>query len=501
MNARTRRIKRDLGAVWGDWISAAAKSRLFRRSLTLPADNVRMTGTSGARLAAMLKAGHVAVMANHRSSWRAWALLLAANLCLTPGLLLDGAEPGYESSEAIRHAYLGVSVDPVDPAVHRHLSATQGAGLTVRTVAPNSPAARAGLRQHDILLRWEDQWLFTAGQLRALLGTVEPGQTIQLTILRQGNEQQIELELGERPRRAEPGPELRLASVPFAGWQDRAALALHLAEMLEPAPPIAEEPQGTLVYEPERLLEFRWRPADHALLAQLGLGNRSGVIIDTVQAGAPAAQAGLEAGDIVLALDGDSIANPDQFAERLRGYPPAAPITFQVWRGTGPVDIQAKLPQPVTREVEPRLPVAPFHGGGVVEDWIRNVGGAVDWIILLEGYTETRAPSAGIFAAGEPVQPADPFAAVSEFDILDLPGGQGSVEVQERSAGKYYIIRNQQGSILYEGPIDTEADRLALRPLSRELRQAVEDFAMSPPVVAPPIEVKVWRWPVRPADL
>jgi hypothetical protein len=394
-----------------------------------------------------------------------------------------------------------VTVDPVDPAVHQHLSTTRGAGLTVRTIAPNSSAARAGLRQHDLLLRWEDQWLFTAGQLRALLRTLEPGQSHALTILRQGVEQPIELELGERPGGVETLPGIRLASIPFAGWQDRPTLALHLTEILQPELSIHEEPPGTLVYEPERLLGFRSRPADDAVLAQLGLASRSGVIIETVRPGEPAARAGLQAKDVVLTMESSALTTPDQFAERLRGYPPGAWITLGVWRSTGTLDVRVEMPQPVRTDTGRELRAVPLHRSGVVDDWFRDRIGDVDWIILLEGQAGPTTPGAGAFAATDPVQPDDPFAAASEFDLFDLPDGHGSIEVQDRGGRKHYILRNQQGSILYEGPMSTEADRLALRPLGSVLRQAVEDFTLSGPMVTTPVEVKIWHWPARPTDL
>jgi hypothetical protein len=472
-------------------------------SLSLPAGRVPLTGTSAARLAATPKAGHVAVMANHRSSWRAWALWLAATGCLVPGWLLDAAQPDSQTPEAPRAAYVGVTVDPVDPAVHQHLSTTQGAGLTVRAVAPNSSAARAGLHQHDILLRWEDQWLFTAGQLRGLLRTLEPGQSHALTILRQGVEQRIELELGERPGRVATLPTIRLASIPFAGWQDPPTLALHLTEILQPEWTTDGEPPDTLAYEyePERLLGFRSRPADDAVMAQLGLANRTGLIIKTVRPGEPAARAGLQANDVVLTMESSAIATPEQFAERLRGYPPGAGIHLGVWRGTGTIEVQMEMPQPVRTDSRRELRAVPLHRLGGLHDWFRDLSGDVDWIILLERQTGPSSSSAGPFAATDPVQPDDPFAAASEFDLFDLPASHGSIEVQERGGRKHYIIRNQQGSILYEGPLSTEADRLALRPLGSVLRQAVEDFTLSGPGVTTPVEVKIWHWPAQPTDL
>jgi hypothetical protein len=396
---------------------------------------------------------------------------------------------------------MGVTVGPVDPAVHRHLPVTRGAGLSVESVAPGSPAARAGLRRHDILLRWEDQWLFNTGQLRGLLGTLEPGQEHHCTILRQGMEERMELVLTTRELRAAPNPEIRLASVPLAGWQDRPSLALHLTEILQPDMPIDEEPTDALIYEPERLLGFQWRPAGDALWSQLGLTQQNGVIIESVQAEAPAARAGLEPRDVVIALQGADIATPEQFAERLYGYTPGTVLNFRVWRGGDTLDLLMKMPAPMRDGAANRLsPVLPGRTG-VDEDWLGELGADVEWIILLESQTAERPFPMTAPIASETAQPTDLFGTAPGFDIMELPDGQGSIEIEERGGQKHYVVRDAQGALRYEGPMDTEADRLALRPLPTALRRAVEEFATTSFTPATPVEVKVWRWAVPPKDL
>jgi hypothetical protein len=424
------------------------------------------------------------------------ALLLGLSLGLLPGLAIKGAEP-LESKDR-RPVYLGVTVGTVDPAVHRHVPATRGAGLTVQAVAPNSPAARAGVRRHDILLRWEDQWLFHVGQLRGLLGTLEPGQPQQCTILRQGIEEPMEVVLTARAARTAPGLEVRLASVPLTGWQDPEALNLHLTEILQRDG--SEEPTDTLIYQPERLLGFQWRPAGEALLSQLGLPNRNGVIIETVEAEAPAERAGLEPQDLVVGLQGAAIATPDQFVERLHSYPQGSLLNFRVWRGGATLDLHMRLPPPVRTDVIRQFPQAPPGGPGDVEDWIRKLGAGVEWIILFEsqpgpGAVQTTTPMS------ERALPDDPSGIARQFDIFELPDDRGSIEVQERGGQEHFIIRNAQGSILYEGPMSTEADRLALRPLPSAVREAVETFVASDSIPRTPVEVRVWRLPIPPADL
>jgi hypothetical protein len=441
-------------------------------------------------------------MHNHGCSSRLGAALLGAGLCLALAPLPSAAEPGAQTPERRPTVYVGVAVDPVDPTLHRQLPALNGAGVTVRAVEPGSAAARAGLRRHDVLLQWEDQRLFTPGQLRALLRTLEPGQSQVVTILRQGAQEQRELVLGTQEARTDATREIRVVSVPFANWQARTDLTAVLAEILHPGPPVDDPPDAPFVYEPEQLLGFKSRAADAALAEQLGLGNQAGPVIETVHAGSPAARAGLEPGDLVVGLQAQSITTTEQFTEQLGGYPTGSLLTFGVWRGGNTTNLQMTLPAPLPAgQAETRRPLEPPGAGD--SDWLYEVGDPVEWMILLEGRSSASPLPAGSSTspAPEPASPAELFGPAPGLGTFALADGRGSIEVQQRGGRDHVIVRNIQGSILYEGPMNSEADRLWLRPLNPALRQAAEDFAGSDPAPAALGGVRVWRWTLPPRYL
>jgi serine protease Do len=66
-------------------------------------------------------------------------------------------------------------------------------------VERNSPAARAGLRQGDVLLALNGERMETSRTLIRSVSIVPPGQTIRLTLLRDGRQQEIAVQVGRRP--------------------------------------------------------------------------------------------------------------------------------------------------------------------------------------------------------------------------------------------------------------------------------------------------------------
>lgn len=93
--------------------------------------------------------------------------------------------------------WLGVAAEPVSDEVRAQLPLQSGEGLTVRHLMPESPAAQAGLQEHDILMRFDDQILVSSEQLRSLVKMRKPGDTVKLAYLRKGEKKEATATLAE----------------------------------------------------------------------------------------------------------------------------------------------------------------------------------------------------------------------------------------------------------------------------------------------------------------
>jgi len=113
--------------------------------------------------------------------------------------------------------WIGIAMEPVSETLRAQLSLGKGEGIVVNHVAPESPAAKAGLAQNDILLRFDDQILVEGSQLRKLIAMKKAGDSVKLVFLRKGERKEAaatliehELEAGEPEGLAFFGQPLRL---------------------------------------------------------------------------------------------------------------------------------------------------------------------------------------------------------------------------------------------------------------------------------------------------
>jgi putative serine protease PepD len=100
---------------------------------------------------------------------------------------------------AIAHGYLGIAGQSVDPQIAElyHLGVDHGAAVV--QVQPQSPAADAGLRQGDIITAIDGHAVEGMEQLAGALVGHTPGDTVRLTVVRDGRRMQVQATLTEAP--------------------------------------------------------------------------------------------------------------------------------------------------------------------------------------------------------------------------------------------------------------------------------------------------------------
>jgi serine protease Do len=170
----------------------------------------------------------------------------------------------------VEHARLGVEVQAVTQALARSFNLNAPQGALVSQVEPNSPAARAGIETGDVILRLDGKPVSDSGSLASQISMMAPGSQASLEIWRNGKTVTRTVTLGN----AEAGP-VQLQASNAANLHGKLGLAVR------PLTPDEREQAGV----------------------------PSGLLVE--RSSGPAADAGIQPGDIVLSADGtplDSVA-------------------------------------------------------------------------------------------------------------------------------------------------------------------------------------------------
>lgn len=101
------------------------------------------------------------------------------------------------TGEKEKVTFLGIETGPMPEVLAEHLGIERDFGLTVLSVAKDSPASGV-LQKNDILRKLDDQILVDPRQLSVLIRAKKPGTEVKLTVIRAGKEQTLTAKLGER---------------------------------------------------------------------------------------------------------------------------------------------------------------------------------------------------------------------------------------------------------------------------------------------------------------
>ena len=111
--------------------------------------------------------------------------------------------PVDQSEVKLSDYWVGLGAVPVSPALQAQLNLPEGQGLQVFSVYPDSPAKKAGLREHDVLLKAGDRALSRVQDLVAAVDEAK-GKKLTLDVIRGSKPMKIEVEPAKRPENLGP---------------------------------------------------------------------------------------------------------------------------------------------------------------------------------------------------------------------------------------------------------------------------------------------------------
>ncbi len=117
----------------------------------------------------------------------------------TPVNVIKRIVPRLANGEKFVWGWLGVQMSNISLEHAAHLGILPAKGVVVSSVLPGHPAARGGVQKQDIILSINQTQVESPRDVARMIGGLEAGRVVQLTILRRGKTVQISVPLGTRP--------------------------------------------------------------------------------------------------------------------------------------------------------------------------------------------------------------------------------------------------------------------------------------------------------------
>src|SRR2546421_648215 len=232
-----------------------------------------------------------------------------------PMALIDDQDPGSTARTLSFFvgdgAFLGVGTEDISKENMARYGMREVRGVGVTEVLKDSPAEKAGLRKDDVILRFEGESVTSVRKLTRLVNESSADQNVRLTISRGGAEQELSPILAERkmdnifsgsfPRVLRGGNDDDLRVLPQSNW-----------------PPSIGGGDGPFIISlgAKRRIGGSTQALTKQLADYFGVKD-GGVLITSVVDNTPAAKAGLKAGDVITAIDGEKVSSPGDITRGL----------------------------------------------------------------------------------------------------------------------------------------------------------------------------------------
>ena len=201
----------------------------------------------------------------------------------------------------VEHGYLGISMNDVTPANAHFFKLQNASGAIVAQVTPDSPAARGGVKQGDVITQLNGRDMLNGGALQVAVSQMTPGTNLSLNVLRNGSPVTLNLTVGS----FNPKGQLAANECPDDSGNGKAQtgkLGLAVADLSGDLRQQIQAPDSV-----------------------------KGAVVQQVRPGSPAEDAGLQPGDVILEVNRQPATSAGQFVSEIHNNPEGKDILLLVW--------------------------------------------------------------------------------------------------------------------------------------------------------------------------
>lgn len=284
--------------------------------------------------------------------------------------------------------FLGVYAEDVNKENMSTYGQSQVRGVGITEVVKGSPAEKAGLKKGDVILRFDNEVVSSVRKLNRLVNESSPDQTTRLSLSRSGSEQEVAVTLGKRTENSE-------------AWQMITPRGEFGRSNPQPMPGIKGFPglgkngdnSFFFNFGNNRRIGVSTQQLTKQLADYFGV-KEGGVLITSVNEDSPAAKAGLKAGDIITAIDGEKVEGSGDLSRAINKQK-EGDVTLTVVRDKNQRTIRVT---PTKAEAPMVLPGGRTLNRQVIRDSIRNsiVRGARNGNIVIPAINLPTIPAINI---------------------------------------------------------------------------------------------------------
>jgi serine protease Do len=193
-----------------------------------------------------------------------------------------------------RRGWIGVHVQNVTGEIAKSMGLQEPVGALVASVTPNSPAAAAGLKPSDVILKFDGEPVETMRNLPRTVASSPVGKAVDVEVQRGGEVIHLTVTIGRVPEEVEK------------------------AEQAEANAKTDRDEQDEGEADHEELLGLSIAPLTDALRTQFHIGKGvEGVVITDVDANSAAAQKDVKPGDVIVEVTQEKVNDPEEVVARV----------------------------------------------------------------------------------------------------------------------------------------------------------------------------------------
>ena len=236
-------------------------------------------------------------------------------------------------------SWLGVETHEVTPEKAKSLKLSSERGALIGKVLPDSPASKAGLKENDVVTEINGQRVEGTAQFRRMIREIPGGRSVQLSVWRDGKQQNVTATLGKSEERHNT----MMKAMPQG-------FAFRMPEMPE-IPEIHNfEWDGSRFLGGKARLGIDAEDLAGQLGAYFGVPEGEGILVRNVNADSPAEKAGVKAGDVITTFNGERIRTAGELREKLAGIEGGKSVTLGLLRNKSEIKLTVELPAPASKE-------------------------------------------------------------------------------------------------------------------------------------------------------